>query len=253
MDVLARAAQLSAEGRRYALVTVVRTAGSTPRKPGAKMIVCEDGELFGTIGGGRIEQELVDEARAAIAEDKPRIVKRHLTHELAMCCGGEMEAFVEPMGRVERLILVGGGHINFALAPMAARVGFEVIVVDEMEEFASAARFPQAKRLVSDWEPAHWGVSFGADTYLVIATRDHAVDQRVLELLAAANARPAYLGVIGSRGKMGRFRKRLEQKGVAAEWIEQVRGPIGVDIGADTPEEIAVSVLAEVIGVRRRG
>jgi xanthine dehydrogenase accessory factor len=250
MDVLARAAQLSADGRRYALVTVVRTAGSTPRKPGAKMIVCEDGELCGTVGGGRIEQELIEEAKAALADGKPRMVKRHLTHELAMCCGGEMEAFIEPMGRVERLVLVGGGHINFALAPMAARVGFEVTLVDEMEEFASAERFPNAKRILHDWEPAQWGVPFDRDTYIVIATRDHAVDQKVLELLAGE--RPAYLGVIGSRGKMGRFRKRLEAKGIAADWIETVRGPIGVDIGADTPEEIAVSVLAELIGVRRR-
>ena len=250
MDVLARAAQLSAEGRRYALVTVVRTAGSTPRKPGAKMIVCEDGELCGTVGGGRIEQELIEEAKAALAEGKPRMVKRHLTHELAMCCGGEMEAFIEPMGRVERLVLVGGGHINFALAPMAARVGFEVILVDEMEEFATPERFPNARRIVHDWEPARWGLPFDRDTYIVVATRDHAVDQKVLELLAGE--RPAYLGVVGSRGKMGRFRKRLEAKGIAADWIETVRGPIGVDIGADTPEEIAVAVLAELIGVRRK-
>src|SRR5262249_27432846 len=102
-----------------------------------------------------------------------------------------------------------------------------------------------------DWEPAQWGVPFGSDTYIVIATRDHAVDQKVLELLAAQNARPAYLGVIGSRGKLGRFRKRMEQKGIPADWIEQVRGPIGVDIAAETPEEIAVSVAAELIGVRR--
>ena len=249
MDVLARAAQLSAEGRRFALVTVVRTAGSTPRKPGAKMLVTEDGEQCGTVGGGRIEQELAEEAKAALADGKPRMVKRHLTHELAMCCGGEMEAFIEPMGSAVRLILVGGGHINFALAAMAARVGFEVIVVDEKEEFASAERFPTAKRIVHDWEPAHWGVGFDRDTYVVIATRDHAVDQKVIELLAGE--RPAYLGVVGSRGKLGRFRKRLEAKGVPAEWIELVRGPIGVDIGADTPEEIAVSVLAELIGVRR--
>ena len=252
MDVLARAAQLSAEGRRFALITVIRTAGSTPRKPGAKMIVGDDGELYGTVGGGRIEQELIEEARAALADGRPRLIKRHLTHELAMCCGGEMEAFVEPMGRVERLVLVGGGHINFALAPMAARVGFEVTLVDELEEFATAERFPDAKRVLHDWEPAQWGVSFGSDTYIVIATRDHAVDQKVLELLAAANARPAYLGVIGSRGKLGRFRKRMEQKGIAADWIEQVRGPIGVDIAAETPEEIAVSVVAELIGVRRK-
>src|SRR5579884_3180914 len=122
MDVLARAAQWISEGRKLALITVVRTAGSTPRKPGAKMLVCEDGTLYGTVGGGRIELELVEEAKAALFENRPRLVKRHLTHELAMCCGGEMEAFIEPMGRKETLVLVGAGHINHALAPIAARI-----------------------------------------------------------------------------------------------------------------------------------
>jgi xanthine dehydrogenase accessory factor len=250
-DILAAAARLGACGRAFALVTVVRTSGSTPRKPGAKMIVCADGELIGTVGGGRIEQELVTEAQTAIAEWRPRVAKRHLTHELAMCCGGEMEAFIEPMGRIETLVLVGGGHINCALAPIVRRLGFSLVVVDEQEEFASAERFGDA-RLVHAWEPKEWGVAWGPTSYIVIATRDHAVDQKVLEELAELNVRPAYLGVIGSRGKMGRFRRRLEHKGVAADWIELMRGPIGVDVGAETPEEIAVAVAAELIGVRRR-
>lgn len=249
--VLTEAARLLAEGRRFALVTVVRTAGSTPRKPGAKMIVRDDGTVTGTIGGGRIEIELISEARAALEDGAPRLVRRHLTKELAMCCGGEMEAFVEPVGRAEMLVLVGGGHINLALAEVAARLGFNLVVVDEAEEVAFAGRFPGA-RLVHDWEPRAWGVPFGPEVYVVVATRDHAVDQKVLEQLAELQARPAYLGVIGSRGKLGRFRKRLEVRGVPDAWIEQVRGPIGVDVGAETPAEIAVAVAAELIAVRRR-
>ena len=252
-EILAEAARLQAEGRPFALVTVVRTAGSTPRKAGAKMIVRQDGSIVGTIGGGRIEVELVAEARAALADGQPRLFRRHLTHELGMCCGGEMEAFVEPLGRREVLVLIGGGHINRALAPIAVQLGFELVVVDEMEEFAAAERFPAGVRLVHAWEPREWGVGFGDATYVVVATRDHAVDQKVLELLAEAGARPAYLGVIGSRGKLGRFRRRLEAKGVPEAWIESVRGPIGVDVGAETPEEIAVAVAAELVAVRRRG
>jgi xanthine dehydrogenase accessory factor len=246
------ASRLSAQGRRFALVTVIRTAGSTPRKAGAKMLVCEDGSQVGTVGGGAVEQALVEEARAAIASGEPRLFKKHLTHELAMCCGGEVEAFVDPMGRKEHLLLIGGGHINQALAPMAAQLGFEVWVIDELEEFASEERFPQATRILHSWEPREWGAPLGGDTSVVIATRDHAVDQAVLEKLAALEARPAYLGCIGSRGKMGRFRKRLEAKGIPAAWIDQVRGPIGVEVGAETPAEIAVAVAAELVAIRRR-
>src|SRR5262245_40201735 len=250
-DVLAEASRLQQAGQRFALITIVRTAGSTPRHPGAKMIVREGGELFGTIGGGRIELTLVEDAKSALAEGKPRIVRHHLTHELAMCCGGEVEAFIEPLGRRETLILVGGGHINAALAPIGARIGFELVVADEMEEFATKARFPGA-RLFHSWDPREWAVGFDRDAYVVIATRDHAVDQDVLERLAALGAAPAYLGVVGSRGKLGRFRRRLEARGIAASWIETVRGPIGVDVGAETPEEIAVAIAAELIAVRRR-
>ncbi|HEU4411500.1 MAG TPA: xanthine dehydrogenase accessory protein XdhC [Polyangiaceae bacterium] len=249
--VLDEAARLSAAGRRFALVTVVRTGGSTPRKAGAKMVVRDDGSIEGTVGGGALELWLIDEARAAIEAGEPRLARRHLTRELAMCCGGEVEAFVDPMGRRERLVLVGGGHVNRALAPLGAALGFEVWVVDDLEEAASPERFPGATRLVHSWQPNEWGAELGRDAYVVIATRDHAVDQGVLEQLARLGATPAYLGVISSRAKMARFRKRLEAKGVGRDWVARVRGPIGVAIGAETPAEIAVSVAAELVAVRR--
>lgn len=249
--IFEEAARLSAEGQRFALITVTRTAGSTPRKPGAKMIVVEGGRQVGTVGGGAIEQALVEEARAAIAAGEPRLFRRHLTRELAMCCGGEVEAFIDPLGRKERLVLVGAGHINAALAPLALALGFEVVVADELEEFAAPDRFPPGTRLVHTWEPREWKTPLGRDTSIVIASRDHEVDQEVLERLASLGAEPAYLGVIGSRGKLARFRKRLEARGVPPGFIETVRGPIGLRIGAQTPAEIAVSVAAELVAVRR--
>ncbi|MCU0686060.1 MAG: XdhC family protein [Polyangiaceae bacterium] len=249
--VFEEAARLSAEGQRFALVSVVRTAGSTPRKAGAKMLVRDDGSIAGTVGGGALELLLIDEARAAIRAGEPRLVRRHLTRELAMCCGGEVEAFVDPVGRREQLVLVGAGHVNRALASVGAGLGFDVWVIDELEEAASVERFPQATRLVHTWEPNEWGLSFGPEAYIVIATRDHAVDQDVLEKLARLDAKPAYLGVISSRGKMARFRKRFEAKGISEAWAAQVRGPIGVAIDAETPAEIAVSVAAELVAVRR--
>jgi xanthine dehydrogenase accessory factor len=250
--ILAEAARLAAGGQPFALVTIVRTAGSTPRKAGAKMLVRVDGSMVGTVGGGRVEADLRDEARAALSDGKARLVKRHLTRDLAMCCGGEMEAFVEPMGRKEHLVLVGGGHISAALAPMGHALGFAVTVVDDLEELASEERFPTAEKR-HDFSPRTWDVPLGDATFVVVATRDHAVDQTVLEHLSTMGAMPAYLGVIGSRAKLAKFRARLESKGVAAAWIARIRGPIGVDVGAETPAEIAVAVAAELVQVRRRG
>ena len=250
--LLAEAARLAAAGRPFALVTVVRTAGSTPRKAGAKMLVPAEGPALGTVGGGRVEHELVAEARAALRDGAPRLVRRHLTHDLAMCCGGEMEAFVEPMGRKEHLVLVGGGHVCHALAPIGAALGFDVVVVDELEEMASPARFPLARRVL-DFSPKAWGVAFDRTATVVIATRDHAIDQQVLEDLAALGAAADYLGVIGSHAKLAKFRKRLEAKGIDPAWVAGVRGPIGLDVGAETPAEIAVAVAAELVARRRRG
>lgn len=249
--VLVEAARRCAEGGRFALVTVVRTAGSTPRKAGARMLVAEGGEVFGSVGGGAIEHALVSEALESLRERRPRLVRRHLTRDLAMCCGGEMEAFIEPVGLRETLVLAGAGHIHAALSPVAQALGFEVVVADDLEEYASAGRFPGA-RLVHAFEPRGWGLAFTEGVYVVIATRDHAVDQRILEELASGGARPSYLGVVGSRAKILRFKQRLEAKGVEAGWIEQIRGPVGLEIGAETPAEIAVSIAAELVAVRHR-
>ena len=246
------ASRLSREGKHFAMITVIRTAGSTPRKPGAKMLVGADGKLVGTIGGGAIEHALVAEAIECLRARRPRTVRRHLTHDLAMCCGGEMEVFIEPLGLRETLVLVGAGHIHGALAPVARSLDFDVVVADELEEYASPERFADA-RCVHSFEPREWGVSLDESCYVVIASRDHAVDQAVLEKLAALDAAPAYLGVIGSEAKLLKFRRRLEARGIDPTWVARIRGPLGVDVGAETPAEIAVAVAAELIAVRRRG
>jgi xanthine dehydrogenase accessory factor len=316
MDLMAEAARVGEEGAPAALATVIRTAGSTPRHPGAKMIVRGDGTLVGTIGGGRIELEVIA-AAVAVARGAPATrVTKHLVRDLAMCCGGEMELWIEPLdaargkalgeaarrragrrtcvlvtaldgvggggkdvlsegdggaaGRAawidgdrffevvaptDRLILFGAGHIAHAIAPLAERIGFEIVVCDEDERFATPERFPGARILGTFDErdvEKELGPLGGGD-YGLIVTRDHAVDQAILERLLP-RAELAYLGLIGSRGKLGRFRKRLEAKGIGDEaaWA-RLRSPVGMDIGAETPEEIAVSVVAELIQVRRRG
>lgn len=250
-EIFERAAALGTARRAFVMVTVVRTAGSTPRKAPAKMIVCDDGTTFGTVGGGRVEGEIVIAARDVIATGRPTLWKRHLGRDLAMCCGGEMEVFMDPQPAAETLVLVGGGHVNAAIAAAAAPLVFSIVVAEDLPELATPARFPAGTRVADSFHPGDWGVALGPRTYVVVATREHAVDEDVLIRLAAAGAEAcAYVGVVGSRAKIARFRQRLEARDVPAAFRDRLRGPIGLDIGAQTPEEIAVAVAAELVAVR---
>jgi xanthine dehydrogenase accessory factor len=240
---------LQRAGRSSVLLTVVRTGGSTPRKSAAKMLVLRD-EIRGTIGGGRVELEAIAAARALLEEGyaaRPALRRWHLTHDLAMCCGGEMEIFMEPMLPSPRLLVCGGGHVARALVPMSARVGFQTFVVEDLEEQSGAERFPDAAGFFHDFDPARWSLT--EDDYVVVVTRDHAIDQRLMELLLP---RPrAYLGLIGSRRKVAMFKDRLAVKGITEQQWAEVKAPIGLSIGAETPEEIAVAIVAELIAVRQ--
>ena len=237
------------------LATVVRTSGSTPRKATARMVVLGDGRIIGTIGGGRVEKEVADAALALLAEGdgaRAKLLRYHLTHELAMCCGGEMEVFVEPLIPASPLIVCGGGHVAQALVPLAKRVGFSPVVVEEAEEMATPERFPDAARIVDSFDPRDWKeLTIDGGSYVVIVTRDHAQDQALLEHFTATGApEPAYLGLIGSRRKIEMFKQRLGARGIDPARFEKLHAPIGLDIGAETPEEIAVAIVAELIQAR---
>jgi xanthine dehydrogenase accessory factor len=259
-DVFAALVRCRDEGRACVLATVVRTAGSTPRKGAARMLVLAGGATVGTIGGGRFEKEVVDACTALLAEGAaatPRLLRYHLTHDLAMCCGGEMEVFVEPILPESLLVVCGGGHVARAVVPLARSVGFSPVVVDEPPDDGEAAtleRFPGAQRLIDSWDPRDWrDLALDGNTYAIIVTRDHAVDQQLLEALIGHDL--AYLGLIGSTRKVEMFHRRLEAKGVDPARLARLHAPIGLDIGADTPEEIAVAIVAELIEARaaRRG
>jgi xanthine dehydrogenase accessory factor len=169
-----------------------------------------------------------------------------------MCCGGEMEVFCEPMVPAPPLVVCGAGHVAHALVPLARTVGFAPIVVDEPpdggEELATSERFPDAASLCDSFDPRDWPFPVDDRTYFVIVTRDHAIDQKLLE--AVIDRDLAYLGLIGSRRKIEMFKQRLTAKGVDPARFERLRAPIGLAIGADTPEEIAVSIVAELIATR---
>jgi xanthine dehydrogenase accessory factor len=252
-EVFEELLRLRREGVPCALATVVRTAGSTPRKAAARMLVAPGGVVRGTIGGGRVEKEVTDAALALLDEGqvaRPRLLRFHLTRELAMCCGGEMEVFIEPMVPAPPLVVVGGGHVARALVPMAERVGFAPWVADDLDENLTRERFPDAAGFLDSFDVRDWARRIPLDgrAYVVIVTRDHAEDQRVLEQLWPREL--AYLGMIGSRRKIAMFRARLEAKGLDPAGWARVHAPIGLDIGAESPEEIAVAIVAELIQTR---
>lgn len=250
MKVLAAAAEAMRQGQPCALVTVIGVDGSAPRASGARMLVGADGSLVGTVGGGTFEYRLVDEALAAIAARAPRRVSVHLTRDLGMCCGGAMEAFIEPLQPQEQLVIYGAGHVGAATAGLAAGLGFSVTVVDDRDDWLTPQRFPTAIRTCADPLRVLESLPTGPLAYHLILTHSHALDQDLVERLLPKDL--AWLGMIGSRSKVARFFLRLRAAGMDPALFPRLRAPVGLDLGAETPEEIAVSIAAELVRVRRR-
>ena len=249
-----RLAELADGAEPAALCTVVATAGSTPRKAGASMVVLADGSALGrvegTVGGGAVEHQLRAVALEVIATTRPRTLEVALTKELGMCCGGTMTFFVEALRVRPPLILFGAGHVSQAICRVASTAGFDVVVADPREELLVSERFPDATELVDDYEGEDLArLPFGPDAFVVVATHDHQVDQDIVERVLAQPAR--FVALIGSQRKAMLTRDRCLNKGLDKDLVEKLRCPAGLDIGAETPEEIAVSVVAELVQVRR--
>jgi xanthine dehydrogenase accessory factor len=252
-DVLAAAADALKRGEVAALVTVIRAQGSTPQRAGARMLVFADGRTIGTIGGGCYENDAVGKARLAISDGRSSVVKYDLNDDFAqengLICGGQMEVHIDPLQPDPHLYVIGAGHVGFHLARAAAEAGFRLHVVDDREKFANAERFPSAEiavEAIPDW--LHRAQIPGS-AFVVVVTRGHQHDLDAMRALAARDLR--YLGLIGSRAKVARINDALAAEGMPVECLARVHAPIGLDIGAVTPAEIAVSILAELIAVRR--
>jgi len=234
-------------------VTIVRSNGSTPQRTGAKMLVFADGRIVGTIGGGCYENDAVGRAREAIATGKPELVKYDLNddfvQESGLICGGQMEVYIDPIAPVPPLYIVGAGHVGWHLARFAGDAGFRIHVIDDREKFANAERFPSAEKIEVD-DIGMWldRADLPPSAYVVIVTRGHTHDFEALRALAARDLR--YIGLIGSRAKVARIFDALQAEGMPIEGLARVHAPIGLDIGAVTPAEIAISILAELIAVR---
>jgi len=252
-EVFAAVAAALERGEPAALVTIVSTTGSTPQRVGAKMLVFGDGRIVGTIGGGCYENDAFGKAREAIVSRRPEMVHYELSDDFAqetgLVCGGQMDVYIEPIEPSPELYIIGGGHVGFHLARVAHEVGFRVHVIDDREKFANAERFPTAAEVIVDDIPS-WiaRVSLPAHAYAVIVTRGHTNDLEALRALAPRELR--YLGLIGSRAKVARIYDALVADRIPAVALKRVHAPIGLDIGAVTPQEIAVSILAELIAVK---
>jgi xanthine dehydrogenase accessory factor len=253
-DVYAAALQAELEGEPAALVTVVSTEGSTPQKAGAKMVVYADGRLVGTIGGGCVEAEMTWRARQVIDGRRAQLASYDLTPDQAgedgLVCGGRMEVFIEPIESTPTLCLFGAGHVAQPLARMAKAAGFRVEVADDRVKFANPDRFPEADLvLVEEFTTAAQKMTLGRNTYAVVVTRGHGGDTEALASVVGKGLR--FVGLLGSRPKLVHVVTALEERGVPPAALAEIRCPLGVEVGAVTPEEIAVSILAEMIAVRR--
>jgi len=254
-DIYREIVKVKTEGEEAALVTVVRASGSTPREEGAKMLVRPDGSIIGTIGGGGLEAQIIKEAVKVIRQGKPKHIHRSLTakeSEEGMICGGDLEVFIEPILTPPALYIFGGGHIALALTMMGKLCGFNITVIDDRAEFASSDRFPEADVILAeDFTKSFPKIKIDKSSYIVIITHGHLHDEVVLEWAVGIPAR--YIGMIGSKTKNETIYSHLLAKGITREQLDRVHAPIGLEIEAQTPEEIAVSILAELIKVRRSG
>jgi xanthine dehydrogenase accessory factor len=241
-------------GEEAALVTIVSANGSTPQRVGAKMLVFPDGRTVGTIGGGCYENDAFWKAKESIQSRKPQLVKYDLNDDFAqengLVCGGQMQVYIEPLEATPRLYVIGAGHVGYHLARLAHTIGFRTHVLDDREKFANTERFPDAEEVIVETIP-DWlhRADLPSHAYVVIVTRGHTHDLDALRALAARDLR--YLGLIGSKAKVTRIYDALLEEGMPPECLQRVHAPVGLDIGAVSPEEIAVAILAELIAVRR--
>jgi xanthine dehydrogenase accessory factor len=255
MDIYEQIVQLRREGRRGAVATIVNVRGSIPSFKTAKMLVRDDGSIVGTIGGGCVEADVWQAAREVMESEKPRSLTFDLNqdpkYDTGLVCGGTLEIFVEPILPPALLYVFGAGHVSINLCKVASSAGFELIVTDDRSSYATKERFPAAREVRAlEFDEAMKQLDPNEASYIVIVTRGHRDDMRILRWAVQTPAR--YIGMIGSKRKVIGIFNTLRQEGLPEHLFDRVHAPVGLDIGAVTPEEIAVAITAELIAVRRR-
>ncbi len=254
MDVYEELIRLRRLGQKCAIATIVQVRGSIPSFESAKLLVREDGSMIGTIGGGCVEAEVWNAAREVMETEKSKHMSFNLGQDAAydngLICGGQLDVFVEPVIPPPRAVIFGAGHISKSLCKVASLAGFSTTIVDNRDSFANRERFPEADEIFAEeYEEVFPKLIVHESTYLIIVTRGHRDDMRVLRWAAATQAR--YVAMIGSKRKVISVIKELEKDGLSREQLGRIYAPMGLEIGAISPEEIAIAVAAEMIAVRR--
>ena len=248
MKVLSAALDAMRRGTPAVLCTVVGTNGSAPREGAARMLVYADQRFVGTVGGGVFEKRVIEEAIGALNDGRHRRYSPHLTQDLGMCCGGEMDVFLEVLEVQSSVHIFGAGHVGQAIARILAPMDFRVHVYDERDDWLEGCNFEGVD--LHSGDPTRLVPELTHRDFVVVLTHSHPLDQALLESMIDKDY--GYLGMIGSKTKVAKFFLRLKAAGVPEDLFKRVSAPIGLDIGAETPEEIAVSVVAELVRVRRR-
>jgi xanthine dehydrogenase accessory factor len=255
MSLYRQLAEIEAGGQQAALATVIRTQGSVPRHSGSKMIIFRDGKTHGTIGGGEMESQVIEAAVEAIDSRETKLLHyefRDPSEGHVGVCGGEMEVFVEPVEIPPKLVVVGAGHVGQAMVHLGHWLGYHVVACDDREEFAAENYVPEADEVIHcKLKDLTKQTEIHANTFLVLTTRGVDIDLEALPALLESPA--AYIGVIGSRRRWETTAHALKESGVAEEKIRKVTSPMGLEINAETPEEIAVSIFAEMIQKQQGG
>jgi len=243
--------ELEKENKAAALCTIINTKGSTPRKVGAKMIVYVDGKIFGTIGGGELEKSVIKQALEIIKTKHPQIFRHDLLHQHNMCCGGTVELFIEPIMKKNKLYIFGAGHVGKALSHYAKDFEFEVVMIDDRKEYLDEVKEEGINKMNLGYKQALQLLPFDQQTYICIVTYSHPIDR---EILAYCIKKPhAYLGMIGSVRKIAMTKKMFsEGLEMTEEELDEVDMPMGLNIHAETPEEIAISILSKLIEVKNK-
>jgi xanthine dehydrogenase accessory factor len=254
-DLYKEIVELLSQGKRAAIATVIAGKGATPRKDAAKMLIHEDGGQIGTIGGGSMEAEVCRAARLLIETGKPKLMKFDLTdidpEESALVCGGSMEVYVEPLLPDPILFIFGAGHVSRVVAEAVRPIGFRTVIIDDRAKYANPDRFPDAEAIYSEsWESSFEKLNINRNSHIFIATRAHQYD--LICLRFAVQSPATYIGMLGSRKKAKSLLDQLEKEGIDSCKFRRIFVPAGFDIGSETPEEIAVSIAAELIAARKK-
>jgi xanthine dehydrogenase accessory factor len=251
--VMKKALEEIERGKELAIATIISAKGSTPREVGAKMMVLADGSIHGTIGGGSLEKRVIDLCLEAIDEGKSYSVHLPLdTEGVEMICGGEVDVFIEVYKNKPKLLIAGGGHVGYAIYELATLLDFDIVVFEDREELLTKERFPKAYELVlGNIKDNLKDYPIDDNTYITIVTRGHVYDEECLEVVIGSNAK--YIGAMGSKKKVITMMKNLKEKGIAQEQLDKAYAPIGLKLSDETPEEIAVSIISEILLVKNQG